>query len=681
MKLPCRSRLLWCCILTLWSLACGVLSAQDFAPAQAQKVDAATQKAIKEKAAALDDTIEFLRSRGLDDMLVAEVEVYQQAAQKIVKHNEFFQKESAAWTLEALEHGIDRAKQIVSKAKKGPFWLATTGRSVVRGYRSILDGSVQPYAVTLPENYGDGNPQKFRVDIVLHGRDANLTEVKFVHNFHDKPAPKDLQYVKIDIYGRGNNAYRWAGEIDVLEALATFKAFEDLIGRSKLLDPRRLVLRGFSMGGAGTWHLGLHRPDRFCVIGPGAGFSATHGYIKNLPKDLGWPKEQLLRIYDAVDYAENAFNVPVVAYAGSKDPQLQAARNIEAALKATDLPVDFKILVAPDLEHKFPPEWQEKAEEAYAPFVAKGRPDYPKRVRFVTYTLKYPICDWVEILGLGRHYDKAVVDAEKTEDGFKVTTSNVQMLRLRVPKGNLQEMTVLIDKQEVNARPWSTKGGSSFHVYLQRNPAGAWQATMPQKINVQQARKPRKVSGVQGPIDDAFTLPFLCVRGSGTPWSDRTDEYAEANLKRFQAEWAKYMRGQLPIKEDRYVTSEDIADKNLILFGDPASNTMIAQVLDGLPLTWTKDTVELHGLAKKFAAGTHVPVLIYPNPLNPGKYVVLNSGHTFHAEDFQGTNALLYPRLGDYAVLELTAKGPALGVEQVAVNGLFDESWQVSGNK
>ena len=42
-----------------------------------------------------------------------------------------------------------------------------------------------------------------------------------------------------------------------------------------------------------------------------------------------------------------------------------------------------------------------------------------------------------------------------------------------------------------------------------------------------------------------------------------------------------------------------------------------------------------------------------PNPLNASRYVVLNTGHTFHAADFQGTNALLYPRLGDYAVLKL----------------------------
>ena len=45
--------------------------------------------------------------------------------------------------------------------------------------------------------------------------------------------------------------------------------------------------------------------------------------------------------------------------------------------------------------------------------------------------------------------------------------------------------------------------------------------------------------------------------------------------------------------------------------------------------------------------------MIFPNPLNPYKYVVLNTGHTFPSEDYSKTNALLYPRLGDYAVLRM----------------------------
>ena len=98
--------------------------------------------------------------------------------------------------------------------------------------------------------------------------------------------------------------------------------------------------------------------------------------------------------------------------------------------------------------------------------------------------------------------------------------------------------------------------------------------------------------------------------------------------------------------------------------------------LDRLPLTWTREIMRLAD-GRAFAAADHVPVLIYPSPFHAGRYVVLNSGHTFHAADFQGTNALLYPRLGDYAVLKL---GPAdrelAGAETVAA-GLFDDAWQI----
>src|SRR5262249_27625468 len=108
---------------------------------------------------------------------------------------------------------------------------------------------------------------------------------------------------------------------------------------------------------------------------------------------------------------------------------------------------------------------------------------------------------------------------------------------------------------------------------------------------------------------------------------------------------------------------------------DPASNSLIAQVLPRLPLKWTREQITLAD--KTAAAGSHVPVLIYPSPLNGDRYVVLNSGHTFHTADFEGTNALLYPRLGDYALLKLAPTEKAPLAVDVVMAGLFDDSWQV----
>jgi predicted esterase len=651
-------------------LAAGaLLPAQDFRPPKAKKLDDETRKAISKKTAELGKAVRDLRKRGLPEPLLADLEIFLQAATAIVRHDEFFHPDAGKWTVAALERGLKRAEQAAEQ--KFPWLKEPAGKTVVRGYRSRIDGSVQPFAITYPKDFGDS--KRWRVDVVLHGRDPSLTEIKFLHAHASKTAPADLPGVRIDIYGRGNNAYRWAGESDVFEAIENFLSMEQFARREKFLDPSRWVLRGFSMGGAGTWHIGLHRPSAWCVLGPGAGFTTTHGYVAKLPDKLPPWQEKCLTVYDAVDYAENLVNVPAVAYAGAEDKQLQAARNIEARLKPLKLPAKLEILVAPGLGHKFPPEWQKKAEEAYAPFVEKGRDEYPERVRFVTYTLRYPSCDWVRILALGQHYARALVDAERTEDGFKVKTENVRVVRLTAPKGVLHDLTVLIDGEKVTARPWGQRM-AAHAVYLERK-GGHWKSVLPERLIADRARQPQKGPGLQGPIDDAFTEPFLCVRGTGKPWHEATDKYSDADLRRFRAEWAKYFRGELPVKDDSDVTSEDLSTRHLVLFGDPSSNSLIGQVIDALPLQWTKEAITFAG--KKYPAASHVPALIYPSPLNPTRYLVLNSGHTFHAADFEGTNALLYPRLGDYAVLRLagTERDP-LAVE-VATAGLFDEYWQI----
>src|SRR5204862_5624245 len=102
-----------------------------------------------------------------------------------------------------------------------------------------------------------------------------------------------------------------------------------------------------------------------------------------------------------------------------------------------------------------------------------------------------------------------------------------------------------------------------------------------------------------------------------------TQKFVDAKVAAFKHDWAKHWRGELPTIGDYAVTPNEIMHKNLILFGDPQSNLTLAQILPKLPLKWTKDEIEFAG--KKYKASEHVPVMIFPNPLNPSKYVVLNT--------------------------------------------------------
>ena len=92
------------------------------------------------------------------------------------------------------------------------------------------------------------------------------------------------------------------------------------------------------MGGAGAWHLGLHHPGAWCSVEAGAGFVDTKKYAK-LDKLPAYQEKSVL-IHDAVDYALNAFDVPIAGYGGEDDPQLRASVAVKEALEAAKVPVE-----------------------------------------------------------------------------------------------------------------------------------------------------------------------------------------------------------------------------------------------------------------------------------------------------------------------------------------------------
>src|SRR5262249_48903696 len=229
-----------------------------------------------------------------------------------------------------------------------------------------------------------------------------------------RPATKDQPGLVLHVFGRGNNAYRWAGETDVFEAI-------DAVGRNVPVDDRRVVLRGFSMGGAGAWHLGLHHPSLWSSVEAGAGFTESKNYARL--KDLPDVQEKALHIYDAVDYALNAFDVRVAGSGGEDDPQLRASTNVVEALKGLGFTlrtdglltrgegIDFLGVVGARMGHKVDPASAKVLKEFHDAHAVKGANLEPKRVRFVTYTVKYGRAAWLSVEQMGEHYRRAGGDA------------------------------------------------------------------------------------------------------------------------------------------------------------------------------------------------------------------------------------------------------------------------------
>jgi hypothetical protein len=591
---------------------------------------------------------------------LADAEVFAKSVAWALRYDKDFTPADVALLKKAIQRGNERAAEL--EAGKRP-WTQKKGR-IARGFVSAVDRSVQPYGVLVPARYDARKP--IRLDVVLHGssKPVGMSEARFLGRFDDGDAP-DNDFIELHPLGRVENCYRWAGETDVFEAI-------EAVCRNYRIDRDRIVLRGMSMGASGTWHLGLKYPDRFVALGPYCGYVDTHQFsLTPLPHfvkvgELPPHQEKALHMLDSVDYAANAGVVPAIACIGDKDIFFQAHVIMGKAMEREGL--KMVNLISPGTGHVIDPVTHKEQMRQIGEYAAKGIDHKPKHIRFVTWTLKYPRCHWLEIEELQEHYARAEIEATLAEDGSVdvKASKNIKLFRLLPPvvgkdwpplRVNGQVVTVPEEYAKIKrGNPVIGKDHDRWDYYMLWDDLGA--AT--------------KRPGVQGPIDDAFTAPFLCVRGTGKPWHPAVQAWADARLKQFGYEWARYFRGDLPVKDDTAVTDEDVRRCNLILFGDPGSNPWIAKMLPHLSIRWTKEELKLGG--ERYAANEHAPVLIQPNPLARGRYVVFNSGHTFGEKELAAVNYLLFPRLGDWAVFRVAGKDvPPEGA--VLKAGFCDRLW------
>jgi hypothetical protein len=126
------------------------------------------------------------------------------------------------------------------------------------------------------------------------------------------------------------------------------------------------------------------------------------------------------------------------------------------------------------------------------------------------------------------------------------------------------------------------------------------------------------------------------------------------------------------------ITASDIASNNLILWGDPQSNKLLARMAKKLPIHWNTRSVQVGGT--NYPADHLAPIFIYPNPLNPAHYIVLNTGFTF-SEYASQSNALQTPKLPDYAVVDINVPLAKRVPNGVVTAGFFDENWALPSAK
>jgi pimeloyl-ACP methyl ester carboxylesterase len=579
--------------------------------------------------------------------LLPDVEIFHKAVAWALRYDEFMAPKEIAYARTLLVKGHERATQL--RGRQTP-WLSATGL-ILRGYRSKLDGSVQPYGLVVPESVVQSTGQTPMM-VWLLGRGEKRTELAFLAEREagsSQLVPKNT--LILVPYGRFCNATKFAGETDVFETLAAVRA-------QYRVDANRIAVAGFSMGGGSAWHLATHYPGLWAVASPGAGFAETPIFTKaSAPGKEQRPawEQRLWRQYEATGISRNLFNVPTLAYTGELDGQKEASDLMEKAMAAEGLKLER--FIGPQTAHKYHPETKETLTRGLEAALAKGREAQPREVRFSTYTLRYPESAWVRIEGMGEHWERADIRALLGEKNtLTIETKNVTAFSLR----QANPSAVIIDGQRLTT--FFARGGQ--HYFMRKD--GAWRSTAPDTVV-------RKRPGLTGPVDDAFVEPFVFVRPTGKPLTPELGTWVESELTAARTLWRDVFRGDAPIKSDRELSDADLASRNLILWGDPSSNAILAKIVAQLPLEWTATGLTVRG--KTYPGGQHAPILIFPNPLNPKRYVVINSGITFRADGY-GNNALQTAKLPDWSVVDIRTPAGPRWPGKIVDAGFFDEQWK-----
>jgi hypothetical protein len=601
--------------------------------------------------------------------LLPDVQIYDKAVRWALVYDEFFNAREVAVAKKLLEQGRERAARL--REGKAP-WNTETGL-IARGYVSKIDGSVQPYGLVVPASYRPDSPQQFRLDVWCHGRGENLSELSFINGrqlSRGEFAPANAFVVHP--YGRYCNANKFAGEIDLFEALEDIK-------KHYPIDDDRLVMRGFSMGGAACWQFAVHYPSNWVAAAPGAGFSETADFLKVFQNESVQPsvfEKKLWHLYDCTDFALNLFNCPTVAYSGEVDRQKQAADMMARALAKEG--IELVHVIGAKAEHRYTPAAKQEINRRIDSIVKVGRDPVPVKVRFTTWTLRYNRSFWVQVDGLEQHWEQARVDADlfgKDGLGPEIITKNISALTLAMPSGHYPtelaaKPSMTIDGEKVNAAGALSDRSWTAHF---RKVDSRWQP-----VDSDDDGTLRKRPGLQGPIDDAFMDSFLMVRPTGTALNEKVGKWTDAEMRHAALHWRRQFRGDARVKDDNDVTAADMAAHNLILWGDPSSNSLIARIAGKLPVQWDKNAVRIG--SESFGAGNHLPLLIYPNPLNPKRYIVLNSGFTFREYDYLN-NARQVPKLPDFAVIDIDVPVSARAPGGVVTAGFFNEAWGLPAAK
>lgn len=536
-----------------------------------------------------------------------------------------------------------------------------------RGYRSAVDGRLHPYALYVPPGWKESGSGGFGLVVALHGlRGEPLSILQALFGIplpegedrgrraRHPETPPGVPMFAVAPEGFGASSYRAFGERDVLEVI-------ERVRERYRIDPDRIYITGPSMGGTGAAGLPLRHPGLFAAAAPLCGYHSLDLYRSLQGVDLA-PWERLLAEQRSnAAWADHGRHLPLYVVHGTRDNPRTSAVLVEA-YRERGFDVTWE---TPDLGHNV---WDEtyRDRRIFEHFARYRREAHPRHVTLRTPALRHARSHW---LGIERAADRAGwsrIDATWSPDGrVDIGTANVTAFfaerdaRLAAER----EPVFAIDGQPVMARA-DGEGRYRFH-----RSGPDWIGGPPPACP-----GPCKRAGAPtGPIDDALHEPLLFVYGTGDADETALSRRVIESLRR-PGPWQTV---DWPVEADVEVSDEDIAAHSLVIVGTEAGNRLLGRIAPALPIRSGPGYVTVG--SERYPGRNVAAAFVFPNPLNPARYVVVHTGASTEALFHAGHLPDLLP---DWIVYDASswnrAGGLVLGDRPFLAGGFFDADWRLA---
>jgi len=444
-------------------------------------------------------------------------------------------------------------------------------------YRSVLDGSVQPYSLYVPEGYDPG--RSYGLVVALHGAQGNDWDMAASIAAAE---PRDMLIVAP--YGRGDLGWSASGEVDAMDVL-------DLVSAFYSIDPDRVYLTGRSMGGFGTWRLGQLYSSRFAAIAPFA----------------GWTSAEAL---------ENLVNIPVLVVHGEEDYDVPIDDDRAAVSVLAKLGGNVRFDALRGVGHDAMGAWMEElGPERLLSWLRRWKRDaWPDKAKARTDRALYGRHSWVRIEDLSKPLSLAALDAEIVDSRHVIVeTENLSAfsLDLRHPKlAASGSILLLVDGMNLTA------DARSARARFELGAKGAFRPAPDPDPAEADARAPNPGGG----IASLYNQPLCIVYGTNKASRKAINEDAAlalAGRDRAGILSGGASLGEIPVLADTEVDAALLASRSLILVGSAEENSVIARIAPRLPAPIGKGGPTV--LGRNYGKAGMIQVC--PNPEAPGRLV------------------------------------------------------------